>query len=297
MFNFLKNKLHKIYHHVTTKFNSLFTQKKVDEQIFKELEKILIEADTGIQATKAIIINLTHQFHCGTITEGTTLKHALEEQLLNILGTNNEISSSTIYLLVGINGSGKTTFAGKLAHHTMNDNKKTLLIAADTFRAAATDQLTRWAERTHADIMCGTQNQDPASVVFAGCQRYKTEGYHTLIIDTAGRIQTNINLMKELEKIKRVIIKALPDKRICTLLTIDAMLGQNSLEQARLFHKNMHVDGIVLTKVDGTGKGGIIFAIKKELGIPIIYLSCGEQSDQLVYFDAKNYVHELLSLH
>jgi fused signal recognition particle receptor len=217
--------------------------------------------------------------------------------LLHILTTPPAATlDSQVFVLVGINGSGKTTFAGKLAHKLKQEGNNVLLVAADTFRAAAPEQLTAWAQNIGVDIVLGTPNQDPAAVVFAGCERFKKENYDAIIIDTAGRLHTKTNLMNELAKIKRVITKQLPDKSITTLLTIDAMLGQNSFEQAKLFKECTDVNGIVLTKMDGTGKGGIVFAIAHQLHIPIAYISFGEQLDNIKLFDAQEYVHDLLEV-
>ena len=205
-----------------------------------------------------------------------------------------DLSTERVFLFVGINGSGKTTSIGKLAHHYTQQGKKVLLVAADTFRAAAPEQLNQWALQVGADILIGKEGQDPASLVFQGCEKFKNEQYDILIIDTAGRLQTKINLMHELAKIKRSLSKQLPEESIATLLTIDSMLGQNSFEQAKLFKEATDVNGIILTKMDGTGKGGIVFAIAQELGIPVAFLTFGEQADQLKKFDAQEYVTELL---
>ncbi len=288
---------------------------------------LLLSADTGVQTTRTIITKLKEQFNRGEIQEGKDLQTALADILLDILkeservknitvrmdstssprtvinpsdrpelveGFDRSSEQSNIYLLVGINGSGKTTFAAKLAHKLSQEGKKVLLIAADTFRAAALEQLTCWAEKTGTDIVLGTPQQDPASVVFQGCEKFKQENFDALIIDTAGRLQTKVNLMKELEKIKKVIHKHLPDAPINTLLTIDAMLGQNSFNQAQLFNESTDVTGVVLTKMDGTGKGGIVFGIAHELNIPVAYISFGEQADQMRLFNAQEYVQELL---
>jgi len=294
MFSFIKNKLKKIYNQVTSKISSIFSLKKIDEQTLKELEEILLSADTGVKTTRAIIHNLKDQFKRGEIQEGQDLKKALEKQLCKILLTQKPSTNEKIFLMVGINGSGKTTFAGKLANKFKNEGKKVLMVAADTFRAAATEQLEKWAQSIGVEIITGTENQDPASVVFKGCEKYKNENFDVIIIDTAGRLQTKINLMRELEKIKKIINRHFPDETINTLLTIDSMLGQNSLEQAKIFNESTDVSGIVMTKMDGTGKGGIVFAITEQLGIPISYISFGEKVDQLKLFDAKEYVDELL---
>jgi len=295
MFSFIKNKLGKIYNQFTSKAAQLFSRSTIDEHALQELEVLLISADTGVKTTRAILENLRQKHAKGQITKGEEVREALQEQLLAMLAAKESSQESDVYLLVGVNGSGKTTFAGKLAHKIIQERKKVLLVAADTFRAAATEQLVSWAEKSGADIVTGKQGQDPASVVYAGCEKYVDENYDALIIDTAGRLQTKVNLMKELEKIKRIIEKKLPEKKITTLLTIDAMLGQNSFEQARLFHESTHIDGIVLTKLDGTGKGGIVFAINQELGIPVAFISFGESIDQLKLFNAQHYISDLLT--
>jgi len=294
MFSFIKETLSKIYTSVTSKVHALFSREKIDQETLKELEQILIQADTGVKTTKKILATLQEKVRNGEIAKGSDLQRALEQELLTLLAQQKNLQPTAIYLLVGINGSGKTTFAGKLAHRFNAEGKRVLLVAADTFRAAATQQLEQWATRTNADILIGQGNQDPAAVVFQGCEKFKKDAYDILIIDTAGRLQTKINLMKELEKIKRVISKQLPDTPTTTLLTIDAMLGQNSFEQARLFHESTQLDGIVLTKIDGTGKGGIVFAITQELGIPIAYLSFGEKADALKDFNAAQFVRDLM---
>jgi fused signal recognition particle receptor len=301
MFSFIKDTLNKIYTSVTSKVHALFSRETIDQETLSELEQILIQADTGVKTTKKILETLQEKVRTGTIEKGSDLQAALEQELLTLLAQQKPINTSSIYLLVGINGSGKTTFAGKLAHYYRAAGKRVLLVAADTFRAAATEQLQEWARRTDADIITGQGNQDPAAVVFQGCEKFKNGAYDILIIDTAGRLQTKVNLMKELEKIKRVITKQLPEtpersRRVNTLLTIDAMLGQNSFEQARLFHESTQLDGIVLTKIDGTGKGGIVFAITQELGIPVAYLSFGEKIEALKPFNAPEFVRDLIRL-
>lgn len=297
MLSFIKNKLQKVYQQFTQKVNHLFGRTIIDEETLQELEKLLIASDTGVKTTRIIINKLKEKATQGELQEGETLQTILQQILLNILAKVSypELTKKRVFLLVGVNGSGKTTFAGKLAHHYTQQGEKTLLVAADTFRAAAPEQLTQWAEKSNTSIVLGKPNQDPASVVFSGCQKFNDEHYDTLIIDTAGRLQTKVNLMNELEKIKRVIARQLPNESIITLLTIDAMLGQNSFEQAKLFKKYTNVDGIVLTKMDGTGKGGIVFAIGQELALPIIYLTFGEQSDQFKVFNAQEYITELLN--
>ena len=295
MFSFIKKTLTNIYAGVTSKLTSLFSKNKIDADTLKELEVILLAADTGVATTKSIIKQLQKQYDRGELKEGESLKAALHNILLDILNKPKQSSDNAqIFILVGINGSGKTTFASKLAHHYTKQGKKVLFVAADTFRAAAQEQLKVWATETGCAIVHGKPQQDPASVVYTGCQEFITQDQDILIIDTAGRLQTKINLMNELAKLKRVIEKQLPSYRVHVLLTIDSMLGQNSLEQARLFKECTQVDGIVLTKMDGTGKGGIVFAIADELEIPIKYITFGEQISQMKLFDPKEYVENLL---
>jgi len=305
MFSFIKKTLTNIYASVTSKLTSLFSKNKIDADTLKELEIILLAADTGVKTTKSIIKRLQEpvyakptpgtQYERREIHEGESLKAALQVILLDILNKPKQSSDNAqIFILVGINGSGKTTFASKLAHHYTKQGKKVLFVAADTFRAAAQEQLKVWATETGCAIVHGKPQQDPASVVYTGCQEFITQDQDILIIDTAGRLQTKINLMNELAKLKRVIEKQLPSHRVHVLLTIDSMLGQNSLEQARLFKECTQVDGIVLTKMDGTGKGGIVFAIADELEIPIKYITFGEQISQIKLFDPKEYVENLL---
>ncbi len=297
MFNFIKNKLKKIYSQFTSQLGALFGKSTINEATLKELEILLISSDTGVKTTRSIIEELRARIKNGTVQKGTDLKVALQGILLNALQQTpyKQHEDEQVFLLVGINGSGKTTFIGKLAHYHASKGKRVLLVAADTFRAAAPEQLTQWAKLSNTDIVVGKENQDPASVVFAGIERFKKEHYDILIVDTAGRLHVKVNLMNELTKIKRVITKQLPDKHINTLLTVDSMLGQNSFEQAKIFKENTNVDGIVLTKMDGTGKGGIVFAISQELQIPVAYITFGEKIDQFKMFDAQEYIKELLS--
>lgn len=296
MFSFIKNTLSKIYSAITSPLAALFGKKAIDESTLKELEILLLAADSGVTITRTIIEQLRKSWQNGTITQGSELKSALEPILLATLTIENKpLYHAPIDLLVGINGSGKTTCISKLATLYAAEGKKVLLVAADTFRAAAPEQLQAWAQRTNSTLILGSPGQDPAAVVFTGCEEFKKGGYDKLIIDTAGRLHTKTNLMNELAKIRRIISKQLPEAEVNTLLTIDAMLGQNSFEQAKLFKESTQVNGIILTKMDGTGKGGIVFAITQELQIPVAYITFGEQPDQIKKFDSKEYVHDLLN--
>lgn len=295
MFGFIKKALSNIYNQFTSQVRALFSKNVVDEETLNELEKILISADTGIHTTRSIIAHLRNDIAAGRIKQGTDLEKALACELEKLLVTHAFNPEASVYLLVGINGSGKTTFAAKLGAWFQSQGKKVLFVAGDTFRAAATEQLSTWGKRLSIPVVIGQENQDPSSVIFQGCDKFKEQGFDILIIDTAGRLQTKANLMKELEKIKKTVTKQLGHTTIATLLTVDAMLGQNSFDQAKIFHESTHVDGIVLTKMDGTGKGGIVFSITQELKIPIAFISYGEQPEQLKLFNAHEYVQDLLT--
>lgn len=294
VFGFIKDAFSKIYTAVSSPIKALFAR-PMDEDTLRQLETILLSADSGIATTREILKRVRDAWQKGTLKDGADLKDLLSKELLQLLETQPFRGLGSIILLVGINGSGKTTAAAKLAAKLAGEGKRVLLVAADTFRAAATQQLETWGLRLGIPIIAGTPNQDPASVVFKGIQHFKENAYDVLIIDTAGRLHTKINLMKELEKIKRVIAAQASGQKITTVLTIDAMLGQNSFEQAKLFHEAASLDGVILTKMDGTGKGGIVFAITNELKIPIAYISFGEQPEMFKLFNAQEYVHDLLN--
>lgn len=298
MFTFIKEKLQKIYSSVTQKLHALFTIKTIDQETLHQLRLILLSADAGPATTEKIITHLQNEFKKGTITQGQDLYQALQEYLLKLVDFK-KYESADVYILVGINGSGKTTFVGKFAHYLHKATQKHIILAAaDTFRAAAPEQLALWASKSNAEIFTGKPGQDPAAVVFGACETFKKHQENsTLIIDTAGRLQTKEHLLRELAKIKRVVEKQLPHAKICTLLSIDAMLGQNSFDQAKIFHEITKLDGIVLTKLDGTGKGGIIFSIADQLQLPVMYISYGEGLEDMAQFDAKKFVHGLLTVH
>lgn len=293
MLSFIKNKLQKIYTQFTSAISGFFGKTSLDENTLHELEKLLLSADTGVQTTRFIIERLKEQIPSAA---HQPLREVLAPILLSILNAPRPPQSGRIYMLVGINGSGKTTCAGKLASLHARAGKKVLLVAADTFRAAAPEQLKIWAERTGVEVEMGATGQDTSSVVFKGCERFKAGSYDILIIDTAGRLHTKNNLMNELAKVSRVIAKHFPNEQPQTMLTIDSMLGQNSLEQARTFKESTQVGSIILTKMDGTGKGGIVFAIARELNLPISFITFGEKIEDIKEFDAAGYVAELLEL-
>jgi fused signal recognition particle receptor len=289
MFNFIKNKLNSFYAQFNKALNALLGRTSLDPATLKELEILLLSADTGVTTTQSIIKKLEAQ------ASQKPLHEALAEILTQTLDIPKpSLAQKKVFLLVGINGSGKTTAIGKLAYRFKKEGKRVLVVAADTFRAAAPEQVATWATRMDVACVMGNPGQDSASVVYKGCEQFLKENYDILLIDTAGRLQTKTNLMNELAKIRRTIGKFIPDTQVMTLLTIDSMLGQNSLEQATLFKECATVDGIILTKLDGTGKGGIVFAIAHTTAIPIIFASYGESAEQFDLFDPKNFVHQLV---
>jgi fused signal recognition particle receptor len=293
MFSFIKEKLQKIYTHFTAKIGAFFSRKVIDEVALKELEIILLASDAGVKTTQAAL----DMVRATGVTDGEGLFRVLHTLLLQKLAECTFVQKDPeIILLVGINGSGKTTCAAKLASLYKKRGKKVLLVAADTFRAAAVEQLRAWAHTTGIHIFVGNEKQvDPSAVVFGGCQMFLKDKYDLVIIDTAGRLHTKTHLMQELSKVRRVIDKVLPAKEIEVLLTIDSMLGQNSFEQARIFNECIPINGVLLTKMDGTARGGIVFGIVTELQIPVAYISFGESIDSIKLFESRTYVDELLS--
>lgn len=295
MFGFIKDKIKKIYNTFTNQVTSIFSRNKLDEQFLQELSILLISADTGVKTTTRIIDQLRKDIASSKITDLEQVKAELETLLIEQLSVDtNPILTPKITLLVGVNGSGKTTFVSKFANLLKQQNKRVLLVAGDTFRAAATHQLIEWGNRIDVPVFVGKENQDPASVIFDGCAKFNKENFDHIIIDTAGRLQTKVNLMKEIEKIRKILDRQLPNQEICTWLTIDAMNGQNSLRQAEIFEQSTKLNGVILTKLDGSGKGGIVFSITQQFKIPILYSTFGEKVEDIKIFDAKEYVHGLL---
>lgn len=293
MFGFLKEKLTKAYEAVTKKLSALFTRPVVDEDWLSQLKRILLSADTGSATTTRIIEQLRTAMQSQQLS-GEQAHEKLTTILHDLLPDTQPTPDPRVLLMVGVNGSGKTTFVGKLAHRLVQSGKKVLVVAGDTFRAAAADQLNVWAERTGAAIHTGRDGQDPASVVFDACVRFDKEQFDHLLIDTAGRLQTKVNLMHELEKIHRIVQRQLPSHTMHTWLALDSMLGQNSRAQAEQFNQATQLDGLVLTKCDGTGKAGFLFAISSQLKTPVQYITYGEQLDALKAFDRTTYITELL---
>lgn len=274
--------------------------KKVSPEYFEELEEILIMADIGVNTVMDFIDKLKKRVKHEHIEDSEDLKEIIVDEMFIIYVDNsimvNKInyasSGPTVILFVGVNGVGKTTTIGKLADKLTNEGKKVLLVAGDTFRAGAVEQLCEWGHRTNCEVVY-KENADPASVIYDGVNKAVSENYDVVLVDTAGRLQNKVNLMSELEKINKVIGKILPDAPHETLLVIDATTGQNGISQAKEFKKITNITGIVLTKLDGTAKGGIVLAIKEEVGIPVKYVGMGETAKDLQVFDIEKYIYGL----
>jgi fused signal recognition particle receptor len=292
MFGFLKSHLGALYNHFTEKARSLFGRQTIDASLYEEIGELLRASDLGAALSKQIVTQIKQSAEKKGISKPEELEELLRDALqqLVLLADQRPAQDPQIIILVGINGGGKTTTAGKLARKASHEGKKVLLVAGDTFRAAAKEQLQGLGTKAGVDVFWNDQQKDPASLVFDGCKKYKDEQYDLLIIDTAGRLQTKSHLMDELAKIKRIVQKQLPEATTATLLTIDSMLGQNSLEQARLFHQATKLDGLIATKMDGTAKGGAIIAIIHALKLPIWFYTFGESLDQIAPFDAQKFV-------
>lgn len=292
---------------LSSKLDDVFQgRKQIDAQLLDELEEALISTDIGISTTMEIIEKVRRGIDRKQINDIDALKAALKHELITILhdtekaGVASETLTPTnvtpyVLMIVGVNGVGKTTTIGKLAQRIKNEGNDVLICAADTFRAAASDQLAIWAERTGVPLIQQKEGTDPAAVLFDSLKAAKARNTDVLIVDTAGRLHTKSNLMAELEKMKRVAGREVTGAPHETLLVIDAVTGQNGLEQARQFLKTADVTGIVLTKLDGTAKGGIAVAIAKELSLPIRYVGIGEKVDDLVVFNPEQYVNSLFN--
>ena len=282
------------------RMNEMFANfRTVDEDFFEELEETLIGADVGFETAIRITEALRQEVKLRNAKKSAEVQNAIIEKLVDLYeaeGINevNELNIQedglTVILFVGVNGVGKTTSIGKLAHQFKNEGKKVLMAAADTFRAGAIDQLVVWGERAGVEVVRGNAGGDPAAVVFDALERAKTEQADVLLVDTAGRLQNKVNLMNELEKIKRVIQRELPEAPQETLLVLDATTGQNAMVQAKQFKETTDVTGLVLTKLDGTAKGGIVLAIRNELHLPVKLVGLGEGIDDLEPFDPNDFV-------
>ena len=270
---------------------------KIDDDFYEELEEILIMGDLGVDTTMNIIDNLQDQVKEQRIKEPADCRHLLIDIIKGQMDVNEEAyeyeDKTSVVLVIGVNGVGKTTTIGKLASQYKNRGKKVMMAAADTFRAAAIEQLTEWSHRAGVDIIAHQEGADPAAVVFDACQAARSRNADILLVDTAGRLHNKKNLMNELGKIRRVIEREFPEAYLETLIVLDSTTGQNAIVQAREFKEVTDVSGIVLTKLDGTAKGGIAIAIQAEMGIPVKYIGVGEQIDDLQKFDPDSFVNAL----
>ncbi len=286
------------------KVNDLVSRyRKVDEEFFEELEEILISADVGVTTVMDLIDVLKTEVKKRNIQDPKDVQAVISEKLVELFteddekveGLNIQRGGLTVILFVGVNGVGKTTTIGKLAHKLKNDGKSVLLAAGDTFRAGAIEQLEVWGERVGVDVIKQSEGSDPAAVMFDALQAAKSRKVDILICDTAGRLQNKVNLMKELEKVKRVIEREVPGAPHEVLLVLDATTGQNAMSQAKQFSEATNVTGIVLTKLDGTAKGGIVLAIRHELKTPVKFVGLGEKTEDLQEFDPEQFVYGLFA--
>lgn len=296
-FSKISNGLKKTRNSITNAVNGMLSGfTKIDEDLFLELEEILITCDIGVKTSEHICEKLREKVKAEGVKDPAEIKNMLCGIIAELLEGDNELNLSTrpsVILVIGVNGVGKTTTIGKLANNLKKDGKSVILGAADTFRAAAIEQLEVWAERSGVDIIKSNEGADPASVVFDTIAAAKSRNSDVIICDTAGRLHNKKNLMDELAKIFRVIRRELPDSQIETLLVLDAATGQNAVNQAREFKKACDITGIVLTKLDGTAHGGVVLAIEDELSIPVKYIGVGEGIDDLQKFNAQDFAKSL----
>jgi fused signal recognition particle receptor len=302
LFGRLRERLTKTRSSLLTNVKRIFAGRpKIDDEVFEELEQVLIEADLGVETTMAIIEDMRRITRERSLEKSEDLYGVLQSELAGALEPGDHTlnwaapDGPHVTLVVGVNGSGKTTTIGKLAAQLTKEGKKVMMGAADTFRAAAVEQLTIWSERASVPIVKHKDGADPAAVAYDATDAAISRGIDCLLIDTAGRLHTKVNLMQELMKIQRVVAKRLPGAPHDVLLVLDATTGQNGLQQAKLFTEAMKVSGIILTKLDGTAKGGIAIAIQRQLNIPIKYIGVGEGIEDLQPFDARAFVEALFT--
>jgi fused signal recognition particle receptor len=277
---------------------SFFGATEINNQTWEELESMLIQADLGLETTESVLDSLRGSVRSQGLTRTVEIQPLLEAELRIRLDEPTELdfpSKPTIILLVGVNGSGKTTTAAKLGRRFADDGKRVLLVAADTFRAAAIDQLQVWAQRLELPLIAGQMGSDPGAVVYDGIQSAISKGYDLVLVDTAGRLHTRYNLMEELKKVQRVAGKALMGAPHAVWLVMDATTGQNALVQARAFKEAVKVTGVILAKLDSSARGGMAFAIQRELGLPILYAGLGEKAEDLTPFDPDAFVKGILA--
>lgn len=300
-FDSLKKGLGKTRQNFMERVGSIITgQKPIDDDLFEELEEALIQADVGVNTSLDLVETLRSRAREEKLTEAGQLQQILEEEISKLLAEGNhnlniEKGRLNVIMVVGVNGVGKTTTIGKLSKRLKDDGYKVLVAAGDTFRAAAIDQLKVWCQRAGVDLVAHNEGSDPAAVVFDALQAAKARQCDILIIDTAGRLQNKKNLMEKLKKVNRVVAKEVPDGPHEVLLVLDATTGQNALSQAKIFQEAVGVTGVVLTKLDGTAKGGVILGIQAEYKLPVKYIGTGEQMDNLGEFDPVDFSKALFA--
>ncbi len=298
-FDKLKEGLSKTKNAFVSQVDNLFKSfVKVDEELFDELEELLICADVGVGTTEEILEKLRDRVKSERMTDGEQVKTALREIMADMIGEGEPLKLSTkpsVLLIIGVNGVGKTTSIGKIAAQLKADGKKVVVAAADTFRAAAIDQLAVWCDRAGVDLIKQSEGSDPAAVVYDAVSAAKGRDADVLIVDTAGRLHNKKNLMDELAKIDRVLSRELPGADRETLLVLDATTGQNAIMQAKEFKHAANITGLILTKLDGTAKGGCVFSIKGELDVPVKYIGVGEKIDDMQPFNAQDFVRAMFA--
>jgi fused signal recognition particle receptor len=280
------------------RLRQVFGGSTVSEETWEELETILIQSDVGMKTTDLLMERLRGRYRKEGMTKPEQVRKALKEELRKLLKPPQPLNVSgrplSVVLIVGVNGSGKTTTIGKLSQRLVRNNRKVMLAAGDTFRAAAIEQLQLWGQRTNVPVIAGQPGADPGALVYDAVNAAKTRDYNVLLVDTAGRLQNKTNLMEELKKIKGVMSKLIPDAPHETLIVLDGTTGQNALSQAQGFSEAVQLTGVIVTKLDSTAKGGMLFAIQNELGLPIHYVGLGEKVDDLILFNPDAFVDSLM---
>ena len=298
LFSKFKENLKKTKEAFDIKLSNVFTNNKDIDEIIDEIEETLILSDIGYNTSVKICDNIRNRLKEQVDKSEEAIRKLLKEEMIEILNNTNTNEENEfgkkVLLIVGVNGVGKTTSIAKITNLYVKQNKKVLLAAADTFRAGAVEQLKVWADRIGVDICFGKENADPSSVIFEATKKYKEENYDILICDTAGRLHNKKNLMDELEKMKRIIDKNLPEITKEVIMVLDATTGQNGAAQAKSFYEKTNINGIILTKLDSTAKGGVVFSIVSELNVPILYVGVGEGIDDIEKFDAKSFVEAII---
>ena len=278
------------------RLRALFSKNKLGDEFYEDLEELLIESDVSVSTAEEVVARVKERAISEKLKDGEYVTSLLRDVLVDIL-EESEVEQPQypcVIMLVGVNGVGKTTTVGKLAHYYLKQGKTVTVAAADTFRAAASEQLSIWADRAKVRIVRHEEGSDPAAVIFDAISSVKAKKTDVLIVDTAGRLHVKENLMNELRKMDRVVTREYPEADFLKLLVLDATTGQNALNQARVFDEAVELDGIVLTKLDGTAKGGFVFSLAEELGLPVLYAGVGEKMEDLEYFDSSSFVSAIL---